>query len=241
MADDENLDQFNINMVDRRAVAAKGEEAEFERLLEEFKPFLGSQASQLAGSSYHWREEMMAAAIVAFLEAVKKYEADKGHFIPYMKNVVRMRLKDALRKQYAVKIETVPLETVADDGSIISPHTDQLSIEEYNEATRQAEVRSEIAHFMQDLAKWGITMEALEARSPKRPRVLKIYNGVISAIIDDADIMQTIFVKRYFPIKRISLLTNMSPKSIERGRAFILATIIIRRGDYEHLKGYTSK
>ena len=238
MANEEILDLGSIRAIDDRAVIALNDESEFEKLLEEFKPFLGSQSSRLAGRSFEMRDEMMEVATFAFLESIRKYDSEKGHFFPFMRTVVKMRLNDALRKQYAMRVETVPLETEDEDGVSLSPHIERASIDAYNEGIRQNNFAIEIEYFKQELADWGITMESLVEHSPKHSRVRDAYRAIIAAVARDEEIMQTILVKRYFPIKKISLLTKVPQKNIERGRTFIIASLIIRVGDYEHLRGY---
>ena len=238
MANEEIIDIGNIRAIDNRAVIALNNEIEFEKLLEEFKPFLGSQSARLAGRSYEMREEMMDVAIFAFLESIKKYDSEKGHFFPFMRTVVKMRLNDALRKQYAMHVETVPLEIEDEDGASMSPHIERASVDAYNESTRQNNFAVEIEYFKEELAEWGITMETLVEHSPKHSRVRDVYRAIIAAVAEDDEIMQTILVKRYFPIKKISILTKVPQKNIERGRTFIIASLIIRVGDYEHLRGY---
>jgi RNA polymerase sigma factor len=102
----------------------------------------------------------------------------------------------------------------------------------------QKYITDEIESFKQELAKWNITMDALATQSPKHIRLRNSLNQAADILSENVDVIQKIFTKQDFPIKEISNLTKMSKKKIENGRTFILAALIIRNGEYEHLKNY---
>ena len=224
--------------IDERAKEALINEAEFESLLQKFRPFLWARASRLAGQYADRREEMMHAASMAFYESVKEYDKQKGHFFQFMNAVVHRRLIDALRKTYAKRIETIPIEN--DDDGASSAIMDKASVSAYREDERRYGLALEIECFKGELADWDINMDELEAHSPKQARLRDIYKKIVADMVNDAEITQIIFTKHYFPVKKISLLSKVPQKIVERGRIYLLASVIIRAGDYDYLKGFVS-
>ncbi len=96
------------------AMAAAGDEESFEFLLKRNERFLREQAS------WAWRgisfsdadlslefEDLYQIAAIAFWEAAKEYDSEKGaQFITYAETVIRSRLLDVLKKAYADRGKT---------------------------------------------------------------------------------------------------------------------------------------
>ena len=63
---------------------------------------------------------------------------------------------------------------------------------------------------------------------------------VVSKICQAPEIIQMIQLKRYFPVKVVAELTGVPQKTLDRARIFILASVIIKLGDYNYLSEYVS-
>ena len=81
-------------------------------------------------------------------------------------------------------------------------------------------------------------MPALVQQSPKHQKLKDMYKSLVNLILEHPDIVQTIQMKRYFPIKTIANISGLPQKKIERARTFILASLIIKMGDYDYLSEY---
>ncbi|MCL1805324.1 MAG: hypothetical protein FWG28_04915 [Clostridiales bacterium] len=228
--------------IDDRAEAAKLSDEGMELLIEDFKPFLRSRVSKYAiKGSPDQQEDMFSTAMIAFYEAVRGYEKEKGHFFPFANRVVCERLIDHVRGIYRQSGRTVPLEEEDEEQKPASSSAIvELSIRTYEIKRKQEQLADEIEQFKSELTTWGITMETLSKQSPKHQKVRDSYRMVVSAIAQTPDIVQTIQLKRYFPIKAISEITGLPQKKLERARIFILASLIIKMGDYDYLSEYVS-
>jgi RNA polymerase sigma factor len=224
--------------LDALAVAAAADEREFESLLTKFRPFLWGKVSKLAGSSYDTREELMSAAMRAFHEAVKTYDRHKGHFFMFMDRVIRSRLIDCLRRLNANKFETVPLEEQYGEESVTSTQLARVSVKAHAEDERRRDLISEIEAFKQKIGEWSISLELLAEHSPKQERTRAVYNEICELVYADAEIMRVIFEKKYYPVKKISKISKLPPKIVERARIFTIGALLIRTGDFQQLNGY---
>jgi len=237
-----NVEVINIDIsdIDQRALIAAGDNEEFERLLKEFKPFLKARVSRFSGywDSLDTFDDIMNVASLAFYEAISNYKPEKGHFFPFMRTIVHMRLIDSVRKNQAKNISTVPLENDDEDTAWQPGAIDSVSMDVYRKDLSRQELVIEIDSFKQELAKWDITMDSLVARSPKHTKLKATCRQIIDATADNEEIMQIMWTKYYLPVKRISELTKIPSKIIERVRIFIIASLLIRAGDYEYLKSY---
>jgi len=229
--------------LDERAVEAKASENLMEQFIEDFKPFLHACASKYShGSDDDKRQELFSTAMLAFYESVRSYDADKGHFYPFANNVIRMRIIDFIRGVYRREADSIPLDPlIIDDEDQQSSQTaalNQLSMRRYEEDVSHSMLVDEIEQFKAELGTWGITMEALSKHSPKHKALRDTYRNVVSQISVNADIIQTIQIKRYFPVKAVSEISGLPQKNVERARIFLLASLIIMMGDYDLLSDY---
>ena len=226
--------------LDERAVAAKQSKYEIEQLIESFKPFLHSKTAKYSfGYDKHQREEMFSIAMLAFYESIQSYDAEKGHFFPFANNVVSKRIIDHIRKLYRHDGKTLSLEEQDEENtSVQSAAIEKLSIQLHTAQCRQKLLVDEIEQYKEELRMWGITMDSLVSQSPKHKKLRDEYRGIIELILKNPDIIQTIQLKHYFPVKSVSEISGFPQKKLERARIFILASLIIKMGDYELLSDY---
>jgi len=232
----------NSGDLNKRAAEAKASEAAMERLIQDFQVFLRSRVSRYAtGRDAAQRDEMLGTAMLAFYESVQKYDASKGHFFSFANQVVCERLIDYNRREKRHDGVLTPLE--GDDEqqqTAQSAAINEVSIRAYKEDQNREYLAYEIAQFKDELSAWGITLDSLVLQSPKHSRLREEYKKIVAIIAHSPDIVQTIQLKRYFPIKAIANITGLPPKKLERARNFILASLIIKMGDYSYLSEYIS-
>jgi len=227
--------------LDERVNAAKHSADEMERLIEDFHPFLHARVAKY---SYHQnrsrREELFSTAVLAFYESIQSYSKEKGHFFPFANLVINKRIIDHLRKSYKHEEKLIPLEGDEDErgSQTQSMAIENISMRLYETQRRQELLATEIEQFKAELGTWGITMEALSQQSPKHKALRNTYREIVYRISRAPDIMQTIQLKRYFPAKAISNITGIPQKKLERARTFLLASIILKNGDYDLLSEY---
>ena len=229
--------------LDKLAMSAKASEHDMERLLERFESFLRSCAFRYSsGLGENHREEMYGNGMMAFYEAVQKYDSSRGHFFPFANQIVKVRMIDYIRKARKQAGLTVSLDE--EDTEYAAPQSaaiTALSIRSYERERSSTQLAEEIEQFSAELSLWGITMYALTERSPKHQRLRDEYNAILSKIMHTPDVMQTIQLKRYFPVKAIAAMTGVSVKKLERARNYLLASIIIIMGDYDYLSEYVGE
>ena len=230
----------NALNLDSRAMAAKQSEYEMERLIEEFKPFLYARVARYAPRSQpDQSEEMFSTALIAFYEAIRNYDSEKGHFFAFANRIVNARIIDFIRSIYRHKGRTVSLDAQEDEQQ--SDQTSaiiELSVRSHGDMHEHEQLVDEIEQFKAELGTWGITMDLLVKQSPKHQSLRDAYRRAVTLLAQSADIVQTIQLKRYFPIKAAAKITGLPPKKLERARIFILASLIIYLGDYMYLSNY---
>jgi len=229
-----------INL-DERAMIAKESSLEMEKLISEFRPFLRSRANRFSSKHSDLQDDdLYSVAMMAFYEAIQSYDINKGHFYSFANRVIYNRIVDSVRKVYRSDTTSISLDDDEDDesGNSRTMLIDKQSITAYRQNVAQAQLVEEIEQFQMELAEWGITMAVLVEQSPKHLELQRTYKRVVSQVLEDDDILQTIHVKHYFPVKAVAELSGLPQKKVERARRFILASIIIKSGDYNLLSEY---
>ena len=223
--------------LDDRAIRAKTKPAEMERLISDFKPFFHSRASKYSSNNSGFeQDELFGIAMAAFYEAITAYDDSKGHFFPFASNVVRCNILDHIRKVYRSERREPVL--AGDWGENSASPICSASVRAHDEIKKQRCIVDEIEQFKYELANWGITMESLALQSPKHKKLAEVYKLLVRQILQKPDVIQTIQLKHYFPIKRISEISGLPQKKLERARTFIIASLIIKMGDYDFLSEY---
>jgi RNA polymerase sigma factor len=89
-----------------------------------------------------------------------------------------------------------------------------------------------------ELQKWGITFVDLVEASPKQEKLRELYKKATYFVVCRHELANTVLQKKYFPIKEVEKGTGISRKKLERGRKYIIASIIILTGDFDYIRGF---
>lgn len=241
--------EFSGTSLDDRAVAAAQSKEAAGMLIEEFKPYLYTITRRYANAGQGVEfDEFNADAMLAFYEAINSYEKGKGHFLPFAGQIIRRRMIDRLREMYRTKrLDAVTLsfdhavndsdssgEMTADSGRLLYT----ASTERYERDEQQWMLKEEIAQFNRELEQWEITLEQLVEQSPKHAAIREECRVIINRLCIEPPVLETLFVKRYFPVKSVAQLTKTSPKKLKRFRNYIIAALIVKTGGYQYIAEY---
>jgi len=232
----------NPETLDERADRAKESKEEAEKLIEEFMAFLHARVYRYSVHADEMqREEMHGTAMLAFYEAIQKYDSSKGHFLVFANMVVSGRLIDFYRRSRSRNVQTVSLDEEDENQEMAQTAAiTEISVRLYEAEIRREQLVDEIEQFKAELDVWGLTFSSLVDQSPKHNKLREEYRKAIAQIVQSPDIIQTIQVKRYFPVKAIEKITGLPHKKLERARNFILASLIIKMGNYDILSDYVT-
>lgn len=234
---------IEASLIDERALEAKKSDAEMEKFIEDFKPYLHSRAARFSGrQNTDLHDELYSASMIALYEAVEKYDPARGHFFGFAEMVVRARILDAMRGVYRHADKEISLDSLAEeDAARPSAHTELLekhAMSSYDRQKSAEALADEIEQFKLELASWSLSMEKLEKSSPKHRRLRETYKKLVSLAAENDDIIETVLLKRYFPVKKVAALSGLPEKTIERARVYVIASLIIKTGDYQLISGF---
>lgn len=220
-----NIVAINKNKtIDERLNKIKdGDALEKERFIESYIPFVVKAASKYIGGYLDMSSDEYSIALIAFNEAIDKYEASKGSFISYASLVINNRLRDNSLKN---KRYNQDLEEISED------------IEEGGDFTDRLDLKNQIEVFTGKLKTFDITLSDLVRESPKHydTRVRSV--RMAKYIIDINELKENFYRLRRLPVVVLSKVFEVAKKTIKRTRKFTIATTIVLDSELNLLKSH---
>ncbi|NMB00205.1 MAG: RNA polymerase sigma factor SigI [Firmicutes bacterium] len=225
--------------------AQAGDAEAREQILQDYRPFYLRVASNSCRKYLVLgRDDEASIAMIAFNEAIDSYNSNGGaSFLSFAEIVVKRRLVDYFRRQ-SKKTDEIPMSSFESDeheDSVIQKieskeaHT-VLQIQEETE-----ERREEIFRLDQLLSHYGIRFSELVKISPKhqdaRDRALQVARTIIS----DPELLGYLTKKKSLPLKELESRVDVSRKTLERQRKYIITLTLILIGDFYHLQEYLNR
>ena len=221
--------------INEQAQAAKNDPVLREDLIREYRNYIMSESSKTVGRFVTEDSDTASVAMLAFDEAIRKYDGSKGDFLPFAARCIKSRVTDQLRAQYRER-KTVPFSALSgtDDNG------DEITFDVADTRSEKTDTALEIDALKEELADYDISFFELPRFSPKSAKTKRACAQVISFIMGSPLLVSYIREKRVLPAKRIQESIRIPDKLLERHRKYILTAVIILDGDYENLAGYLS-
>lgn len=219
------------NSVEMRLEAIKrGDLEERNKLIEDYIPFIIKTVSKQLNRYIETENcDEYSIGLIAFNEAIEKYNSDKGVFLKFAELVIGNRIKDNLRKKHHVLSE-ISLEDCSEN---VLKHLDSVSFKSNEDSTI---LREEIIQYEMELSRFKITLEELVEDTPKH-KDTRVNAMILSErISEDKALVEEIYSKRRLPISKIALRFRITVKIIKRSRKYIISIVLIFTGSFTQLK-----
>jgi RNA polymerase sigma factor len=109
----------------------------------------------------------------------------------------------------------------------------ELSLEEYKKKSDEELRRDEIIRFQALLTLFDLSFSDLVENSPKHADARANAIIVAKLLVDDKELKSFLIEKKRLPIKQLEKKVNVSRKTIERNRKYIIAIALIFKGVLE--------
>lgn len=221
-----------------------GNEALRSDVLSRYQPYIVKMASKFCKRYIHPEsDDEFSIALSAFNEAIDAYDASSGRaFLSFAETVIRRRLTDYVRKEgrHASVVPQSAFETEDEDGDAFDPVTTEASVDRYRLDRENEERKLEIESLNRELSAFGITFADLVECSPKHEDTRRTLIGIGATISRVPDLFEPLTAKKALPLKELSNYVDVSRKTLERGRKYIIAVALIHLGNYPHLQGFVA-
>ncbi|MGI6364955.1 MAG: RNA polymerase sigma-I factor [Bacillota bacterium] len=216
-----------------QAVRAGDTEAR-QQLLSMYTPMVIRIASGLTGRFMEiGRDEEISIGLLALNEAIDKYDSDRGaSFTSFANLVISNRLRDYLRRQ---KGRELPASAISEQ---LPPLDARQAWQEFRERDIQENRRSEVLQFIEQLSAYNLDLKQLAAATPKHRQARARAAKAARILASTRQLAQHVRAKKELPLKELEGMLNVSRKTLERQRKYIIALFIIMTGDYQYLGEY---
>ncbi|MBC9785665.1 RNA polymerase sigma factor SigI [Heliobacterium chlorum] len=228
--------------------AQEGDTLSREALIKKFTPFIMRVTSQTSGRYVRLGSDDEASiALIAFDEAITSYRNEKCvSFLSFAETVIRRRLIDYFRKATRSQKE-IPLSSFEYDSEDESGEdtANRMEVRQAKEAyqieNESTDRRDEIIHYNRLLQEYGISFSELVDLAPKHEDARCRAIQVAKMIADNPQYREYLKLKGSLPLKELERDVDVSRKTLERQRKYIIAVTVIFMENLEHLKGYIDK
>lgn len=224
--------------------AQKGDSEAREFLIKKYTPFILKTASKSCGKYISLgQDDESSIGLLAFNEAIDSFKKDNGgSFLSFAQIVIKRRLIDFFRKEKREE-KVIPLSFYKDTEDF-EANTFEWTIEgksavESFSKSEEAEARKqEIFHYNQILKDFGLSFAELVEVSPKHQDARINAIKVAKLIAEQPSLRSSVLEKKTLPLKEIASQVDISRKTIERNRKYIIAVFLILVNDLMFLKEY---
>ncbi len=187
-------------------------------------------------------DDEFSVALMAVSEALDSYDGKKGSFWNYASMVIKSRVFDEYRKKSRYSGE-LPVDPVSFGGEYGDDDSDaEISIKsELNRKTAvyiDNSLKDELDALELELSEYDIDLFDLPSVSPKSGKTRRECAELIKAFFLPPPLMDILKATGKLPVSELLKRYKASRKLIDRYRKFILASVLIKAGDYKHIEGF---
>ncbi|MFE7061177.1 RNA polymerase sigma factor SigI [Sutcliffiella sp. NPDC057660] len=209
------------------------------QLISKYKPFIAKAVSSVCKRYINETDDEFSIGLIAFNEAIEKYSKDKGSsLLSFAELIIKRRVIDYIRKESKNITVTMSEQDVDQDDYASNKIEATLSVEEFQKQIHQEQRKEEILYYQTVLKDFGLTFSDLLECSPKHADARQNAIEVAHTLVQNQELKKHLFEKKMLPMKHLEGLVDVSRKTIERNRKYIIAVSIILSGDYIYLKDY---
>lgn len=194
--------------------------ADKNKMIQAHIPFIIKTVSEVVGRYVTLENDEMSIALLAFNEAVDKYDETKGPFLAFAKLVIRSRILTYLQSnQKHQNMDSI--EALHEAGIELSESCYQPMVKETHE------LKWELDLLKEQLLKFGFDLEILASECPKHRDTRRKAITLAEQINDDKSIVFKLYEKLRLPIKLICLQYEVTEKFVKGSKKFIITVVII--------------
>ncbi|MDP4181203.1 MAG: sigma factor [Bacillota bacterium] len=177
--------------------------------------------------------------LMAFDEAIEKFDSSKNiSFLNFAKMVIRRRMIDYFRYINKNNYE-IPFSSFSAKNE--NELEEKLNMFTNDGETNRYDIIHELKEFSKELEAFGLDIKDLPYYMPKHKDSKYMCLSIAKSIMQNKSIYDKLMTKKYFPMKELTKITDVNPKTIERNREFIICICIIYGKNYESFKAHLNQ
>jgi RNA polymerase sigma factor len=212
-----------------------------EKLIAKYTPFVLKTASKHLGRFVDKNTDDEASiSLIAFNEAIDSFDFDmKVSFLTFSETVIKRRLIDYARKEKRHRETPLSSMEIHDENTVVSAEITEAS-KQYSLKMEAIERKQEIIRYKELLSTYGVGFDVLEKASPKHKQARERAFLAAKVLAEDHEMRSYLTKKKMLPLNLLEKKVEISRKTLERQRTYIVAVAIILMEDLPHLRNYIS-
>lgn len=218
----------------------QGDHALLNELIDSYKPFIAKTVSSVCKRYIHETDDEFSIGLIAFNEAINKYSSERGSsLLSFAEVLIKRRVIDYIRKQNKNKHVSFDFNYASqEDESQGNSIVNELSFDDYKKERETERRKEEILQFQELLNTFNLSLNDLVKSTPKHVDARKNAILIAKTLVDHEELQKILLDKKRLPIKQLEQMVNVSRKTIERNRKYIIAIALILMSDYTYMKDY---
>ncbi len=169
-------------------------------------------------------------ALIALNEAIDSYRPGFRTFKSFAASVIKKRLIDYYRNQKKRMDQNVYIEDMPSSAFDL----------QFDYASEKIDLQLEMQYFVDQLSLYGITLRDLVNESPKHIDSRLLCIKIAKTITGDAELKKHLLKYHTLPLKMLLKKLQISAKTVERHRKYIISICLVLLSDLDSLKEYVN-
>ncbi len=224
-----------MDSLQERLLLAKENSDELNLLVKDYIPFIKKEASKANTLALDYDDRFSIAALV-FVSCVKQYDGTKGAFLPFAAVCIKNRLIDEGKKAANYQKRIIPL--FEDIHGELRDNADQASYDQYSAQEERSLLTYELQSLSKELEAYGLSFLELAHIAPKQKRSRSLCAALANQVTADQKMRSHFFKTKRLPQQELSRLFNISEKTLEKHRKYIVALVLILSGEYPAIRSF---
>lgn len=225
--------------MEERITIAKKDNMQLNKFIYDYMPFIKKVISETPYSNLEY-EDKLSIGMIVFMNCVKQYEEGKGGFISFTKTCIKNRIIDESKKKNRLTSKLIPFSAQESNDPEMPAFTaiDNESMDFYNKEQERLNLSYEIEIFEKELNEHGIKFSELVKICPKQERSRNLCVQIAYFIISNQSMKENLMKFNRIPQGEISIAFNISPKTVEKHRKYIVTVFLLLLGDYPLIQAF---
>lgn len=208
-----------------------------DKFISDYRPFILKSVSRISGKYIDTENsEEYSIGLMAFNEAIESYDmSQKCAFKNFSEQVIKRRLIDYERSNKKNK-NVYPFTFFENKDN--NDFEERYLMADTPDPVYNFEIREELARFQRRLEEFGIPLQDLFSSVPKHIDTRQTCVKVARFIAADEELYDKVNTKKTLPFKELMKFVDVSQRTLERQRKYIIALILILNSDMDILKRY---
>lgn len=210
-----------------------GDKTALDNIFDLLMPFCLRVCSKTCGHYINEYDEEASIARLAIIEALEKYDSDKGSYVVFLGQVIHSRIIDYKRQEK--KHSLIPFAFFSRNGSNLSEDIDDSFFELILDDLAR---KQEIDRLEKLLRDYDICFADLVQGSPRQQKSKRNAHNIANLIAAESELSTYLLERKMLPMKELEDKWKVNRKLADRYRKFIIAATLIQLNDFPYLKSY---